>query len=187
MKKQPNSEMCFVCGRSNPVGLYMQFHNDGEHEVVSEYSVPAHYQGYPGVVHGGVVAAMLDEVVARVSMIGDHHHFMMSVKLQILYRHPVPVETPLKVVGRILRLRGRRHVPAIQQRVQTFVESGQAKFVFYDFPLITIHPVCHSLLNFTWNAVPRSMRFCPVLMHCQNPSMPSRWWKTPTGGYRFRQ
>jgi acyl-coenzyme A thioesterase PaaI-like protein len=105
--KQPNSEMCFVCGRSNPVGLYMQFHDDGDKEVTSEYSVPAHYQGYPGIVHVGVLAAMLDEVVARVSMIGDHHHFMMSVKLQVLYRLPVPVETPLRVVARIVRLRGR--------------------------------------------------------------------------------
>ena len=107
MNKQPNSEMCFVCGRANPAGLYMHFYDDGDTEVVSEYTVPAHYQGYPGVVHGGVLAAMLDEVVARVSMIGDHHHFMMSVRLQVLYRHPVPVETPLRVVGRILRLRGR--------------------------------------------------------------------------------
>ena len=107
MNKQPNSEMCFVCGRSNPVGLYMQFYDDGELQVVSDYTVPAHYQGYPGIVHGGVVAAMLDEIVGRVSMIGDHHHFMMSVKLQVLYRHPVPIETPLHVVGRILRLRGR--------------------------------------------------------------------------------
>jgi len=107
MNKQPNSEMCFVCGRRNPVGLYMHFFDDGDLEVFSEYTVPAHYQGYPGIVHGGVVAAMLDEVVARVSMIGDPHHFMMSVKLQILYRQPVPVETPLRVVGRVLRLRGR--------------------------------------------------------------------------------
>ena len=105
--QQPNSEMCFVCGRSNPVGLYMRFRDDGELRVFSEYSVPDHYQGYPGVVHGGVLAAMLDEVVARVAMIGDPHHFMMSVKLQILYRHPVPVNTPLQVVGRVLRLRGR--------------------------------------------------------------------------------
>ena len=80
--------------------------------LVASAAAPAsaatdHYQSYPGIVHGGVIAAMLDEVVARVSMIGDPHHFMMSVKLQILYRHPVPVETPLRVVGRILRLRGR--------------------------------------------------------------------------------
>ena len=107
LAQQPNSEMCFVCGRSNPVGLYMKFYDDGETQVMSEFTVPEHYQGYPGVVHGGVLAAMLDEVVARVSMIGDPHHFMMSVKLQVLYRHPVPTETPLRIVGRILRLRGR--------------------------------------------------------------------------------
>lgn len=40
LTKQPNSEMCFVCGRSNPVGLYMQFHDDGDTEVTSEYTVP---------------------------------------------------------------------------------------------------------------------------------------------------
>jgi uncharacterized protein (TIGR00369 family) len=105
--KQPNSDMCFVCGRKNPVGLYLHFYDNDEDEVLSEYTVPAHYQGYPGIVHGGVLASMLDEVVGRVAMIGDHHHFMMSVRLQVLYRHPVPVETPLKIAGRIVRLRGR--------------------------------------------------------------------------------
>jgi len=45
MIKQPNSEMCFVCGRSNPVGLYLKFHDDGDLEVISEYTVPSHYQG----------------------------------------------------------------------------------------------------------------------------------------------
>ena len=105
--RQPNSEMCFVCGRSNPVGLYMKFSDDGESEVSSEYTVPSHYQGFPGVVHGGVIAAMLDEAIGRVSVIGDHHHLMMSVKLQVKYRHPVPVEVPLTVVARIVRLRGR--------------------------------------------------------------------------------
>lgn len=105
--KQPNSDMCFVCGRKNPVGLYLSFHDNGENETQSNYTVPEHYQGYPGLVHGGILAAMLDEVVGRVAMIGDHHHFMMSVRLQVLYRHPVPVETPLCIRGRIVRLRGR--------------------------------------------------------------------------------
>lgn len=104
---QPNSEMCFVCGRSNPVGLYMKFFDNGKDEVVSDYAVAGRYQGFPGVVHGGVSAAMLDEAVGRVAMIGDHHRFMMSVRLQVKYRHPVPVETPLRVVGRIVRLRSR--------------------------------------------------------------------------------
>ena len=104
---QPNSDMCFICGRKNPAGLYMKFFDNGENEVYSEYTVPDHYQGYPGIVHGGIVASMLDEAVARVSMIGDHHHLMMSVKLEVKYRHPTPTETPLRIVGRIVKLRGR--------------------------------------------------------------------------------
>lgn len=85
----------------------MHFYDDGQDEVSSDYTVPDRYQSYPGIVHGGILASMLDEVVGRVAMIGDHHHFMVSVKLQVLYRHPVPVETALKIRGRILRLRGR--------------------------------------------------------------------------------
>jgi acyl-coenzyme A thioesterase PaaI-like protein len=85
----------------------MSFYDNGENEVFSEYKVPEVFQGYPGVVHGGVVAAMLDEVVARVSMIDDHHHFMMSVRMEVKYRHPIPTETPLYLVGKIVRMRGR--------------------------------------------------------------------------------
>ncbi|MGH2537995.1 MAG: PaaI family thioesterase [Candidatus Promineifilaceae bacterium] len=106
-RRQPNSDHCFVCGRRNPRGLYMTFYDNGRDEVLSEFAVPEEYQGYPGIVHGGVVAAMLDEVVGRVAMIADHHHFMMSVRLEVKYRHPVPTGEPLCVVGRALRLRGR--------------------------------------------------------------------------------
>ncbi len=107
MNKQPNSDYCFVCGRKNPRGLYMAFYDNGQDEVYAEYVVPADYQGYPGIVHGGVQAAILDEIVGRVAMIEDHHHFMMSARLEVKYRHPVPTETPLRVVGRLVRLRGR--------------------------------------------------------------------------------
>lgn len=85
----------------------MSFFDNGENEVFSEYAVSEVYQGYPGIVHGGVVAAMLDEVVARVSMIGDPHHFMMSVKMEVKYRYPVPTETPLYLIGKVVRMRGR--------------------------------------------------------------------------------
>ena len=107
LTRQPNSDHCFVCGRKNPRGLYMTFYDNGDNEVYADYAVPGVYQGYPGIVHGGIVAAMLDEVVGRVAMIGDHHHFMMSVKLEVKYRQPVPPETLLHVVGRVVRLRGR--------------------------------------------------------------------------------
>jgi hypothetical protein len=57
--------MCFVCGRSNPVGLYMQFYDDGDLEVVSEYTIPTHYQGYPGVAHGGVLSSTNPKLLNR--------------------------------------------------------------------------------------------------------------------------
>jgi acyl-coenzyme A thioesterase PaaI-like protein len=107
LNRQPNSDLCFVCGRKNPNGLYMSFYDNGDSEVFSEYAVSDNYQGYPGIVHGGVVAAMLDEVVARVAMIGDPHHFMMSVRMEVKFRHPVPTETPLYLIGRIDKMRGR--------------------------------------------------------------------------------
>jgi uncharacterized protein (TIGR00369 family) len=107
MNRQPNSDHCFVCGRKNERGLRMTFYDDGRNQVVSNYTVDELYQGFPGVVHGGVVAAMLDEAVGRVAMIGDHHHFMMSVKLEVKYRQPTPTAVPLRIVGQIVKLRGR--------------------------------------------------------------------------------
>jgi len=43
MNQQPNSDFCFVCGRKNPRGLYMTFFDDGDNEVVSEYTVSEEY------------------------------------------------------------------------------------------------------------------------------------------------
>ncbi len=125
----------------------MQFYDDGELQVVSDYTVPAHYQGYPGIVHGGVVAAMLDEIVGRVSMIGDHHHFMMSVKLRVLYRHPVPIETPLRVVGRILRLRGRLGKAEGQITLPDGTVACEAQMSLADVPQDLLASTNPGLLN----------------------------------------
>lgn len=105
--KQPNASMCFVCGRDNPIGLHMEFYDDGEKMVVSKITPPAYFEGYPGVLHGGIVATILDEVVGRVSMVQDHHRFMMTVKLLTKYRHPVPIGEELIAIGRAVRIGGR--------------------------------------------------------------------------------
>jgi acyl-coenzyme A thioesterase PaaI-like protein len=100
--------MCFVCGLSNPFGLKMAFYEDhAAGEVRTEVTVPDVYQGYPGVVHGGIVAAILDEVSARaVFTRGNDDEFMTTVRLTIRYRQPTPTETPLVGVGRVLRTSG---------------------------------------------------------------------------------
>ncbi len=145
--KQPNSDMCFVCGRNNPVGLYMHFHDNGQDEVISEYTVAKRYQSYPGIVHGGILASMLDEVVGRVAMIGDHHHFMVSVKLQVLYRHPVPVETPLTIRGRIIRLRGRLGKAQGEIILPDGTIACEAAITLADVPASMLSKTNHALLD----------------------------------------
>lgn len=105
--KQPNSTHCFVCGLQNPHGLKAEFHDDGRETVISHYTIPKDFEGYPGVAHGGIVASILDEAVGRVPMIGAPNRFMMTVKIEIKYRQPVPVAQPLTIVGRLVKLRGR--------------------------------------------------------------------------------
>lgn len=97
--KQPNSRHCFVCGRENPYGLKLEFYENKSGEVVVDYTVTEQFQGYPGVVHGGVVAAMLDEVLGRVHMGGDPPRFMFTARLEIRYHKNVPIGKPLRIVG----------------------------------------------------------------------------------------
>lgn len=99
--RQPNSQNCFVCGITNPIGLHLIFYSTAPGEVTAECSLPAQYQGYPGIVHGGVVAAMLDEAAAR-SFMGevDNPRFTYTARLEIRYRKNVPIDQPLRLVGR---------------------------------------------------------------------------------------
>jgi uncharacterized protein (TIGR00369 family) len=108
VRKQPGSRMCFLCGRQNPVGLKLDFYEDLEAEQVRvEFAVPDEYQGYPGVVHGGIVAAVLDEVSGRAIMIrGSDEDLMATLKLTVRYRRPTPTETPLVAVGWVERASG---------------------------------------------------------------------------------
>ena len=112
MKKQPNSRMCFVCGVQNPVGLLQTFYEDHESEpkqVYAEVMIPDRFQGYPGVAHGGVLAAILDELAGRAVLIdGGPDDLMVTLKMELRYRLPTPTETPLTGAGWLTRRRGNR-------------------------------------------------------------------------------
>ena len=112
MNKQPNSRMCFVCGMQNPVGLHLAFYEDHEsdpQQVRAEVVIPDRYQGYPGVAHGGILAAILDEVAGRAVLIGgSDEDLMVTLKMELRYRQPTPTETALTAVGWITRRRANR-------------------------------------------------------------------------------
>ena len=105
--RQPNSRSCFVCGLSNQFGLQLRFDITAPGEVTSLFTVPERYQGFPGVVHGGIVAAMLDEVCARAHIGIDPPRFMYTARLEVRYRKNVPVEQPLRIVGTALKSKSR--------------------------------------------------------------------------------
>jgi len=100
--KQPNSRSCFICGLENPIGLHMHFYETAPGEVTAEYTVPEHYQSYPGMLHGGVAAAMLDEAAGRAYMGSDPEtsNFMYTAELKIKYKKHIPTGQPLRIVGR---------------------------------------------------------------------------------------
>jgi acyl-coenzyme A thioesterase PaaI-like protein len=107
--KQPNSKMCFVCGMENPIGLHLHMFETEPGVIESSYVAPEHFQGYPGVLHGGMVAALLDEISGRVYMGSDPQRprFMFTGKLEVKYRKNVPIGRALKIVGRAGRLRSK--------------------------------------------------------------------------------
>jgi acyl-coenzyme A thioesterase PaaI-like protein len=107
--KQPNSRMCFICGLENPVGLHLHIYETEPGVVESIYTAPEHFQGYPGVLHGGIVGAIIDEISGRALMGSDpmNPRFMFTAKLEVKYRRNVPIGKPLKIVGKAGKSRSR--------------------------------------------------------------------------------
>ena len=85
----------------------MHFYDTEPGLVEATYTVKDQYQGYPGVVHGGIIAAMMDEVMGRVFMGGGKTRFMVTAELKIRYRKPVPVGKPLTLRGRAISDNGK--------------------------------------------------------------------------------
>ena len=108
MKKQPNSRMCFICGMENPVGLQLKIYEVQQGLIETNYTAPDHYQSYPGILHGGIVATILDEISGRALMCDpDAPRFMYTAKLEIKYRKNVPTGKQLRIVGRAGKTKGR--------------------------------------------------------------------------------
>jgi uncharacterized protein (TIGR00369 family) len=108
MQLQPNSRNCFVCGLDNEHGLHLRFYETADGEVTVETIVPDRFQGYPGIVHGGIVASLVDETLGRVH-IGppDNPRFMFTAKININYRKPVPTGIPIRIVAHAVKNRRR--------------------------------------------------------------------------------
>ena len=96
LPKQVN-HTCFACGSGNPMGLHMTFETD-EESLRSRFEVPKHMAGWSTVVHGGIVATILDEVMSN-GAIYLIERIILTRSMQIELLRPVLVEQPVIARG----------------------------------------------------------------------------------------
>ncbi len=89
-------QRCFACGARNDAGLRLVFHTEGD-TIVTEYTPELRFQGFPGVVHGGILATLLDETLNRTAM--AEGRWMMTGRLEIRYRNAAPLGQTLRVTA----------------------------------------------------------------------------------------
>ena len=78
---------CFVCAPDNPIGLHLTFRlEDGA--CVSQFTPGENHQGYPGVIHGGMIYSALDDVMANWLYLRGARAY--TARCEIRYRSPRP-------------------------------------------------------------------------------------------------
>jgi len=96
---------CYGCGDKNPEGLQIDFAVDGR--LVSGRFLPRkEHQGFPGVAHGGIAAAALDEAMGWAIYAAGA--WAMTARMEVRYRRPVPLGDEVMVKAEVVRDRGRR-------------------------------------------------------------------------------
>lgn len=101
----PRSEECFVCGSKNPHGLKIEFFEHGN-EVRGEFTPQTEKSGFRGIVHGGVITAVLDEVMGWAPAFAKKR-MCMAAEITIRFVKPVPVGTELIATGKFSQDRKR--------------------------------------------------------------------------------
>jgi acyl-coenzyme A thioesterase PaaI-like protein len=95
---------CFACGTLNTGGLHLDLHVDGE-RCWTDLEIPERFQGWDEIAHGGIVATILDEVMAW-SLV-DADNWGLTARLTVAFKRPVPLGRPIHVEGWITESRRR--------------------------------------------------------------------------------
>jgi uncharacterized protein (TIGR00369 family) len=95
---------CFACGELNEHGLHMELHAHEGH-CWSQLTLDARFQGWDGIAHGGIIATLLDEVMAWSLVAQDT--WGVTARMEVAYERPVPIGRPLRAEGWITDARRR--------------------------------------------------------------------------------
>ena len=103
-REQDEAARCWVCGPDNLQGLRIPLLVDGD-VVRSTFTPQPHHQGYDGVTHGGIIGAVLDDVMANCFYLRGETAY--TVKMEVRFRQPCPTGRPFFVEARVVGRKGR--------------------------------------------------------------------------------
>jgi uncharacterized protein (TIGR00369 family) len=107
IKRQKND--CFGCGTGNPDGMRLRFTYDEERNCfVCQFRLGKRYTGPPGYCHGGIIATILDEAMGKVNKL--RQVVALTSEITVKYLRPVPLNRPLRVESREVKVTGRNHI-----------------------------------------------------------------------------
>jgi uncharacterized protein (TIGR00369 family) len=125
-----DSGMCFACGQHNPIGLGLSFSWDGDH-YRTRYIPGENHQGWADRVHGGLIALVMDEVLARAAL-ERHGLEWVTVDLSVRLLKPARIGAPLLYTGRIDEVHKRLIVctgEAVDEETGEKIATGKAKLM----------------------------------------------------------
>jgi uncharacterized protein (TIGR00369 family) len=96
---------CYGCGVRNPEGLHIEFEVEGE-RVRGRFTARKSHQGFPGVAHGGIAAAVLDEAMGWAMYAAGA--WAVTARMEVRYRRPLPLDEEVVVTAAVTRNRGKR-------------------------------------------------------------------------------
>ena len=91
---------CWICGEKNKEGLQLRFDLDKKAKTIQASFTPTQtYQGYDGIVHGGIISALLDEAMAKLAF--ELGYNAVTAMLNVRFKNPAKVREKLTVRGEI--------------------------------------------------------------------------------------
>jgi acyl-coenzyme A thioesterase PaaI-like protein len=100
-------EACFACGTGNPIGLQIGGFERTDGFVSARFTPRADYCGFEDVLHGGIIATALDEMLGWTAILLENV-MVVTAKLELRYAEPVPVAATYRLTGALEERRGKR-------------------------------------------------------------------------------
>ena len=97
-KTLPRDLNCFICGRDNPIGLKLHFKSLDGLRVAAKFNPHNHFNGFKGMLHGGMISAVLDDAMDW-ALYNSTGRLYVTSQLTVNFKKPVPVDDELEVIA----------------------------------------------------------------------------------------